>query len=530
MNGALRICDTLLALGVDVCFANPGTSEMHLVAALDQRPGLRCVLGLAETVVTGAADGYARMCGRPAVTLLHLGPGLANGLANLHNARRAHSPVINLVGDHASWHLAEDPLLATDIESLARPMSAWVGRVGAIDAITPQVLEAHRVAVTTPGVATLILPADMAWSGCDAQAVPALPVPAPRRCPDGQALASAASALRSGRRCGLLIGGSALRGAALAKAAAISEATGATLIAPTSNARIERGGGRPRVAKIPYWVDEARAFLRVFDALIVVGASPPVAFFAYPDQVDPLYRSDCAVHRLAAPGDDLDRTLDALSTLVAGTARASLAPSAGAARGGAEMARARASGRLTDDALAARLAAAIPPDAIVCDEAITSLANFYAWSHAAPEHDYLQLTGGAIGIGIPLATGAALAAPGRKVITLQADGSGMYSLQGLWTQAREQLDVVTVVLANQAYATLRRELRNVGVVDVGRNADAMVRLDRPSLDWVSLARGMGVPGGSATTGEEFDRLLVGALAGHGPFLIEALIAPSTGGG
>jgi len=528
MNGALRICDTLLALGVDVCFANPGTSEMHLVAALDQRPRLRCVLGLAETVVTGAADGYARMRERPAVTLLHLGPGLANGLANLHNARRAHSPMINLVGDHASWHLAEDPLLATDIESLARPMSAWVGRVGAINEIAPLVVEAHQAAVATPGVATLILPADMAWSGCDAQPSPVLTVAAPRHCPDGQALEAAARVLRSSRRCALLIGGAALRGAALAKAAAIAEASGATLIAPTSNARIERGGGRPRVAKIPYWVDEARAFLRVFDALIVVGASPPVAFFAYPNQVDPLYRRDCAVHRLAAPGDDLERTLDGLRTLVAGVRGGGVARPAGTATGGEPMARALASARLTDEALAARLAAAIPPDAIVCDEAITSLAHFYAWSHAAPEHDYLQLTGGAIGIGIPLATGAALAAPGRKVITLQADGSGMYSLQGLWTQAREQLDVVTVVLANQAYATLRRELRNVGVVDVGRNADAMVRLDHPSLDWVSLARGMGVPGGRATTGEEFDRLLAGALAGRGPFLIEAVIAPPIG--
>ena len=164
MNGADRLCDVLLANGVDVCFANPGTSEMHFVAALDRKPAMRCVLGLFEGVVTGAADGYARMTRRPAATLLHTGPGLANGLANLHNARRAHSPIINVVGDHASYHLRHDAPLTSDIESLAAPMSDWVRRVKSADAVGETVADAYRAACSIPGVATLILPADSAWN------------------------------------------------------------------------------------------------------------------------------------------------------------------------------------------------------------------------------------------------------------------------------------------------------------------------------------------------------------------------------
>src|ERR1035437_2141109 len=157
MNGAESLVCTLLAAGVDTCFANPGTSEIHLVAALDRLPGIRCVLGLFEGVVTGAADGYARMIEKPACTLLHLGPGLANGLANLHNASRSHVPIVNLIGQHATYHLRHDTPLRSDIESIARPYSKWLRTSASTSGLGGDAVEAIVAARTAPGqIATLI--------------------------------------------------------------------------------------------------------------------------------------------------------------------------------------------------------------------------------------------------------------------------------------------------------------------------------------------------------------------------------------
>ncbi|RUZ81592.1 acetolactate synthase large subunit, partial [Mesorhizobium sp. M7A.F.Ca.CA.001.14.1.1] len=196
MNGADVLCDVLLANDVTVCFANPGTSEMHFVAALDRKPKMRCVLGLFEGVVTGAADGYARMTDRPAATLLHTGPGLANGLANMHNARRAFSPMINIVGDHASYHLPLDAPLTSDIESLAAPMSNWVGRVKGPADVVPAAEAAFRASLTPPGVATLILPADAAWGEVDA-VLPGKVTLAPTPAVDMDAVRKIAAAIRA---------------------------------------------------------------------------------------------------------------------------------------------------------------------------------------------------------------------------------------------------------------------------------------------------------------------------------------------
>src|SRR6202453_4270285 len=165
MNGAESLIRTLLGAGVEVCFANPGTSEIHLVAALDHMPEVRCVLGLFEGVVTGAADGYARMKEKPACTLLHLGPGLGNGLANLHNASRAQVPIVNIIGQHARYHLLYDAPLTSDIEAIARPYSKWLRTPSAASAIGRDAAEALVAARTAPGqIATLVVPADVAWT------------------------------------------------------------------------------------------------------------------------------------------------------------------------------------------------------------------------------------------------------------------------------------------------------------------------------------------------------------------------------
>eukprot|EP01037_Dinobryon_pediforme_P013186 gene13186-13291_t len=517
MNGADRLCDVLLINDVNVCFANPGTSEMHFVAALDQKPQMRCILGLFEGVVTGAADGYARMTDKPAATLLHTGPGLANGLANLHNARRAHSPIINIVGDHASYHLPYDAPLTSDIESLAAPMSNWLCRVKSPEDVGPSLEAAYRAAMTLPGIATMILPADSAWGDVSPATLCAVTLPAKPKVSD-EAIRTAAETIRSAAgRVGILLGGMGLRGEALAVAGRIAAAKNVRLFSTVLLARTERGQGRVAVTRIPYPIDLALDMLRDLDVLILIGETEPVAFFGYPGKPSRLPPDTCQVIKLASIADDIPDAIEQLADEL------NIRQSFGLLKQAAGLPDAMPSGPLNEDAIAVITAQLLPENAIICDEALTSARRLFALCEYARPHDYLMNTGGSIGIGIPMATGAAVACPERKVITLQADGSGMYTVQGLWTQARENLDVLTIILSNRAYAILIGEMTNVGVTSYGGNAEKMMRLDRPDLDWVALAKGMGVEGARATTCEEFTRLMKMALARSGPFLIEAMI-------
>ena len=516
MNGADVLCDVLLANGVTVCFANPGTSEMHFVAALDRKPQMRCVLGLFEGVVTGAADGYARMTDRPAATLLHTGPGLANGLANIHNAKRALSPMINIVGDHASYHLALDAPLTSDIESLASPMSNWVRRIEGPADVVAATEAAFRASLSPPGIATLILPADAAWG--EAHMVSARKVELAQSTVDMGAVQNAAEAIRGAPgRAGIIVRGRAARADALAIAGQISAAQDVRLFSEVLVARMERGRGRVAPTRIPYPIDAATALLSDIDVLILVGAKEPVAFFAYPGKPGRLVRDGCEVRSLAAHGEDLKAALEALRDELGIRSTQQFS----AATGFPDEPVPR--GKLTDDAIALSVARKLPANAIVCDEAVTSARRYFALSAFAAPHDYMMTTGGSIGGGIPLATGASIACPDRKVINLQADGSGMYTVQGLWTQARENLDVATIVFSNRTYAILHGEMKNVGVGAIGENARRMLDLDQPALDWVSLAKGMGVEAARADTCERFDALLDSTLSRHGPFLIEAVI-------
>jgi acetolactate synthase-1/2/3 large subunit len=510
MNGAESLVKTLVGGGVEVCFTNPGTSEMHFVAALDSVPGIRCVLCLFEGGATGAADGYARMADKPAGTLLHLGPGLGNGIANLHNAKRARSPMVNIVGDHATYHLQYDAPLTSDIESLARPVSGWVRTSRSAAVVGADAAEAIAAASAPPGcIATLILPADTAWT--EGGIVAKTPPIAKRTAVSDAAIKEAAKLLRAGEAM-LLLAGVALRQAGLDLAGAIAAKTGARIMAQGSNARIERGAGRVAIERVPYPVDQALAELKDVRRLILVGSTPPVAFFAYPGKPSKLTAEGCEIFKLAAPGDDLVGTLEALAEAVGAHARE--APRQKVARPEIP------SGAITSEKLAACLGALIPEGAIICDESVTTGRGFFPMTRGAAPHDWLQVTGGAIGLGIPLATGAAVACPDRKVINLEADGSGMYTLQALWTQAREQLDVLTIIWANHSYAILRHELTNVGARNPGRKALDMLSLGNPDLDWVSMAKGMGVEGVRVATIEDFAKALRSGIARRGPFLIE----------
>ncbi len=515
-NGADALCDTLLAGGVDVCFANPGTSEMHFVAALDRKPRMRCVLGLFEGVVTGAADGYARMADKPAATLLHLGPGLANGLANVHNAKRAHSPMINVVGDHATYHLQHDAPLTSDIEMLARPMSHWVHTTKCAEDVSRDAAAAIAAATTPPGqIATLILPADAAWN----TAPSGIAVIAPRserKKTSADKVRRAAEAIRAKKRVVLLLSDVALRAEALELAGRIAEATGTRILAQQSNKRMERGAGRVVIERVPYPVDQALALLKDVEVLITVGAKPPVGFFAYPGKPSVMTPSHCTILELAAREEDLAQALAWLADEL--RINAPVRPTV------ANLERpVLPAGKLTGDAIATAVASLMPENAIIADESVTSGRNLFNFTRTTPPHDYLQLTGGAIGLGLPMTVGAAVACPDRKVIGLQADGSGMYTVQALWTLARENLDAVVTVYSNRSYAILHNELKSVGAGEPGRNARRMLDIDDPALDWVALAKGMGVEAKRATTAEDYSAALKAAMSRKGPYLIEAVM-------
>jgi acetolactate synthase-1/2/3 large subunit len=512
-NGAQALIRTLVDCGVDTCFSNPGTSEMHFVAALDSVPEMRAVLALFEGVATGAADGYARMAGKPATTLLHLGPGLGNGLANLHNARKARTPMVNIVGDHATYHKQYDAQLESDIETVARNVSpGWVRWTQSPGEIGRDAAEAVAAAAGPPGqVATLVLPADVSWSP---GGVAAGPLPARGRTPaDADTVDAVAKALRSGEPCGLFLGGTALREAGLVAASRVANATGARMLAETFPARLERGEGIPGVDRLAYLAEFAAHQLDGLRHLVLVDAKAPVSFFAYPGKASYLVPDGCEVHVLAAGDADAPGALEALAEVLG--APADCATRQPAARPDLP------TGDVTAQTVGQAVAALLPEGAIVSDEANTSSLFTPGLTAGAARHDWLCLTGGAIGQGMPVATGAAVACPDRQVINLQADGSALYTIQSLWTQAREGLDVVTIVFNNRSYAVLNMELDRVGAGAGGPRAKDLLDLSRPDMDFVALATGLGVPATRVTTAEELGDQLGRALASEGPSLIEA---------
>ena len=515
MNGAQALLRTLVGAGVDVCFANPGTSEMHFVAALDDVPEMRAVLTLFEGVATGAADGYGRMAGRPAATLLHLGPGLGNGIANLHNAMRARTPLVNVVGDHATSHKRWDAPLESDIDALASPVSGWFRRSATTADLAADAADAVAAACGPPGcVATLVLPADVSWNDGGRTA------PASRRRqpalvrPD--VVEQAGDALSGGQRAVLFLGGDALTEQGLLAAARVAAATGARLLCETFPARLARGAGLPFVKPLAYPPEPALAELDGTEHLVLAGARLPVAFFAYPGLPSTFVPDGCEVRVLAEPGEDATAALCALADRVAADAT----PEVTASRR-PDLPR----GPLTPASLAGVLGALLPERAIVVDEALTSGRYLAAATAGCPPHDWLTLTGGAIGQGLPLAAGAAIACPDRPVLGVQADGSAMYTLTALWTYAREQLDITTIICNNRAYAILDGELERVGAAQGGQRARALLDLSRPDLDFVALATGMGVAATRAGTAEELAEQLQQALAAPGPHLIDAVLQP-----
>ncbi|KAL6776627.1 hypothetical protein ACKKBG_A21880 [Auxenochlorella protothecoides x Auxenochlorella symbiontica] len=531
-TGATAVIRGARDAGIEVCFANPGTSEMHFVSALDQVPGIRAVLGLHETVCTGAADGYGRMAGKPAMALLHLGPGLANGLANLHNARRARTPTLALVGDMATWHQPADAVLAMDIDSLARTVSEEVHRAGAGGEDFRHLAER---AAEARGVTTLVVPHDVSWTrvpapedgvkggGREGSGPGAAPAPPPGTEEFVRDLAAAMRAASQGR-LGIYCGGKALIDdeGALRLLGQIAAASGADLLCENSFARVDRGHGLPKFRRVPYFPQEASAALGKYETLVLVDARRPVANFGYeggPSQL--VTQSEEAVWEI--DGDAHIGTVLKLLGMELQAGRIVPFKNCGGVFAGTSRPL-LPTGRLTAAAMCATIAALQPEGAIVVDEALTSGTAYWEASSGCPQFSHLTLTGGAIGAGIPMAVGAAMACPARRVINIQADGSGLYSAQGLWTQAREKLNVLTIVCANRTYAILKLELAKQRIAPSnGPAARSLTDLGHPNIYWVALATGYGVPAVQAGSCEELARQIGVGLARDGPMLIEALL-------
>ncbi len=517
MNGAEALIKTAIDCGIEICFANPGTTELPIVAALDRIAGIKAVLGLFEGVCTGAADGFGRMKGKPAMTLLHLGPGFANGIANLHNARRAHTPLVNIIGEHATWHRPMDPPLAMDIEGLAKTVSGWVRTTASAQELPKDAEEAVRAAASG-GIASLIVPHDYQLGACQTQA-PVLsrssfdPL-------DSKEIERATQLLSSRKKTALILGSRALRGQGLAIAARIRQMAGCDLLAETFPPVLEQGIGLAAVKRIPYLPKAAQTLLSDYDGVVLAGAKDPVTFFGYPGVRSRIVRDDQHETAIGTGSQDIWEALAALADSLKGQGSG-----AGAADADAKDSRPSVpEGALTTAAVCQTVAALQPEGAIIVDEGLTTSGRYYAMSPGLPPHTILPLTGGAIGYGMPCALGAALACPDRPVINFQADGSAMYTIQALWSQAREGLNITTLLCSNRSYRTLLGELRTAGVEKLGRNAQILTALTDPAIDWVSCARGLGVPASSVSDASGLASALKRSLAEPGPSLIEMILA------
>ncbi|HET9482377.1 MAG TPA: acetolactate synthase large subunit [Xanthomonadales bacterium] len=520
-NGAQALLKTLADAGIEVCFSNPGTSEMHFVAALDDEPRLRAVLTLFEGVATGAADGYARMADKPAATLLHLGSGLGNGLANLHNARKGKVPVVNIVGDHATTHVPYDAQLQSDIETVARNVSPGFVRTSpSTAALCRDATDAIVAARGLPGqVATLILPADVSW-GEGAEPCPPPPPPTAEAAADAT-VAAIAQTIRSGERAALVLGGRALREPALLAAARIAAHDGVAVLCEVFPTRLQRGAGVPPVERIAYLAELAGVQLSGIRHLVLVDAKSPVSFFAYPGRPSDLVPPGCTVHTLSPPAQAATASLEKLVRALGAEATQPVLQ--------APRRPGRPRGRLSAAKVCKAIGELLPENAIVVDESITSGLMLPVMTAGAPRHDLITLTGGAIGQGLPNAVGAAIACPDRPVLALVGDGAAMYTLQALWTMARERLHVTTIVFNNASYSVLNVELERVGAARIGPKARSQLDLHGPVLDFARLAQGMGVHAVRVDTAEDFVHALEYALATPGPHLIEAVVPESLGG-
>jgi acetolactate synthase I/II/III large subunit len=515
MNGAEALLKTIETAGIDVCFANGGTTEMPMILAFDSITGIRPMLGLFEGVCSGAADGYGRLKEKPALCLLHLGPGLANGVANLHNAKRARTPLLNVVGEHASWHVKANAPLAMDIECLCKTFSGWQRTVRSVETIARDTAEAIEASLRGQ-IASLIVPCDLQWKEYRGE-IPAVKRPAFAP-PDKNAIESAAKLLKSSDKTALIMNGRALRRRGLEAAGRIRAAVGCDLFCINFPAYVDRGAGTVPVARVPYFPEPAAAVLAPYRAVVLAGTDQPVNFFGYEGQWSNPVAADVPKLRVDSDAQDAAEALEALAAELGAPGKEALS---GIVAGYSVPD--VPTGKLTPETACLTLAALQPEDAIIMDEGLTAGMSYFPLGATLSPHSYFMLTGGAIGQGMPSATGASVACPERPVINLQADGSAMYTVQSLWTQAQAGMNVTTLICSNRSYNIINVELQRAGITSAGPRVRAFTDLGNPPIDWPSLSRGLGVPGVAVDTAEDLAREIKKALKEPGPHLIEMIL-------
>jgi acetolactate synthase-1/2/3 large subunit len=515
MNGAEIFVRTAVEAGIEVCFANAGTTEIPILSAFDSVPGIRTFLGLFEGVCTGAADGCGRMLDRPAMALLHHGPGLANGIANLHNARRAGTPLLNIIGDHALWHRPSDPPLTMDIEALSGTVSRWQRTCKSVETLSRDVADAVTAA-RYGQIASLILPHDilLAELGVADIRTPQFRYDAV----NATSIAGIAQALRSSDKTAFFLGGRTLRREGLQIISRIRAATGCALFAPTFPGYMERGAGLPAVERIPYFPEDAKTMLSQYQVVVLAGTGEPVTFFGYQGIDSKILDRKQRKLTISTDREDVIEALACLAEDLGAPVNPDIT-NIGAKPQRPEI----PEGQLTAEKACMVLAALQPENAIIVDEGITSALTYNALTAGVPPHSVMGVTGGAIGYGMPCATGAAIACPDRPVINIQADGSALYTVQALWTQAREALNVTTLICSNRSYNILKVELSRAGTTTPGPKARSLIDFDNPAIGWTRIASGFGVPGATVGTAEGLARELSRALAEPGPHLIEMIL-------
>ncbi len=513
MMGAQWMLKSAAAAGIEVCFANPGTTELPFVAAMDRATEIRPLLGLFEGVCSGAADGYYRIRRKPAMTLTHLGPGFANAIANFHNARRARSAIFNVIGEHMSWHVAADPPLASDIESLARPVSAGVWRADTPATLHNATVGALQGLQQRGGIQTLILPMDLQED--PVQHSIAAPVAAQAAADyDAAAVATVAADITAGRKVLLYLGADALGEAALRRLARLAALPNVELVGETFPAASEHGRGLPAIKRLVALAEKAHPYLLGFERVAVLAAEPPVAFFGARGL--PSHLGDPA--RMATVCGPGGRVAEALEELLA-RVRPAAAPASTVQR----VSDTDLGESLTPESASRVVAAHLPANAIVSAEGATLGFPFNALASQAERHTTIVLTGGAIGQGLPSAFGASVAAPDRKVVALQSDGSALFTIQALWSMAREGSDVVVILASNQRYNILINEMSRNGYALTSPPVRDLLNLARPAVDWQALSTSFGVPSNRVESVSALRRAFQAALAERGPRLIEVVL-------
>ena len=517
MNGAAAFFKSIVDNGIDTIFACPGTSEMQVVDEVGYS-NLRVVLCLFENSVTGMADGYARMLDKPALGMVHVTCGLTNALANMHNARIANSRMIIFGGGVHVAHEVNEP-----VHSMLQrqPYVAQIAAQCVIEARSPDQLAAaatQALKASNDGAGKIVYvygPNNAVWGESSFQGKLTSSAEQRQRVSTAT-ISSIADTLKAGKKTAFILDNLALREEGLEILGRIAEGAGGRLFREWLPSRIAMGAGRVRTETLPYGGAEGRELLSEFDQIVLVGAKIPVCPFSYENQPWVKIPENCNVHTLATADHDILAALEELATQLDLPEKASNRYN----RKPGEP----PTGPLSGNSIVQSLSILMPADSIVLDEAMLENVMFPLLMDGAAPFDFMAACpGGAIGAGPPVACGAAIACPNRKVILLEGDFSLMQGNTALWSMAQHNLDICVINYNNEGSASLSTELARVRQGEAQPKSIELLRIRKPTIDYAAMAESMGVPASRAETAEEFHLQLTKAMSTKGPHFIDANI-------